>query len=151
LGKVLRFRNLLAVVAALAALSLAVIACGDDDGDEDGTTAGEGGDAVLIKTHIKFTPAAPPTGEVLPGSFIGDSAFCPGGRFRDRPAEPPTVLKTLRCPDGRLTISFSPPRGPWRIVNGSGRFEGLRGRGRMRFLEVGRTEGRETFTGTISP
>ncbi len=49
-------------------------------------------------------------GEVLSGSTIGDSAFCPGGRFGDRHGEPPLglVVKTIRCPGGRLTITFSP-------------------------------------------
>ncbi len=69
-----------------------------------------------------------------------------------------TVVKTFRCPDGRLTITFSPvgeqsctrQSGSWRIVNGSGRFEGLRGHGRMK-VEFGRAaEGRETFTGTVA-
>ena len=40
----------------------------------------------------------------------------------------------------------------WRVVNGTGRFEGISGGGRMRavFQSTGR-EGRETFRGTVSP
>ena len=74
------------------------------------TRAGErkqrrGGEAILIKTRLTI-----PVGEVLRGSSIGDSAFCPGGRFRDRHGGTGegTVVKTFRCPGGRLTITFSP-------------------------------------------
>lgn len=110
------------------------------------------GEAILIKTHIAFR-ASGPVGEVLRGSFIGDSAFCPGGRFRDRPRRE-TVIKTFRCGNGRLTISFRPQgeatsSGPWRVVGGSGRFEGLRGHGWAAVRAHG-PEGRETFTGTVT-
>jgi hypothetical protein len=102
-----------------------------------------------------------PVGEVLPGSSIGDSAFCPGGRIRDRhggTAGLGLVVKTFRCPEGRLTLTFSPTQrsliqsSPWKVVNGSGRFEGLRGHGRMkaRFGIGARSKGRETFTGTVA-
>jgi hypothetical protein len=119
---------------------------------------GGDGEAILIKTHIKFRPANT-AGEVLRGSFIGDSAFCRGGRFRDRPTHD-EVIKTFRCGNGRLTISFRPggeptamtASGPWKVVNGSGRFEGLRGHGWMVFRAEGprSPEGRETFTGTVA-
>jgi hypothetical protein len=115
----------------------------------------ERGEAILIKTHITFR--ASPVGEVLRGSFIGDAAFCPGGRFRDR-FDGRNVIKTFRCRNGRLTISFLPHPGgpvqssPWKVVSGSGRFEGLRGHGWMvvRSREGRPPEGRETFTGTVA-
>ncbi len=111
-------------------------------------------DGILIKTHITFGDT--PTGEVLRGSFIGDSAFCRGGRFRDRAGDD-AVIKTFRCPDGRLKIRFQPlgnpdastASGPWRIVGGSGRFEGVHGRGWMAAKFRG-DEGRETFTGRVT-
>ena len=98
-------------------------------------------------------------GEVLSGSTIGDSAFCAGGRFSDRHGEPPLglVVKTFSCPGGRLTITFSPTEpslkqsSDWEVVNGSGRFEGHSGGGRMTAVfESKGGEGRETFTGTIT-
>jgi hypothetical protein len=113
------------------------------------------GEAILIKTHITFR-AAGPVGEVLRGSFSGDSAFCPGGRFRDR-SRGETVIKRFRCGNGRLKISFRPQgeptsSGPWKVVGGTGRFEGLRGHGWMAVKgRDGRPpEGRETFTGTVT-
>jgi hypothetical protein len=158
---------------------LGVAACGDDDGDESrtfipaeeaGTTAGgdetgtsakESGEPILIKTHLApLNARGETTGEVLSGSTIGDSAFCAGGRFADAPGEPPlgSVVKTLHCPSGTLTITFSPTptnglkqRSDWEVVKGLGRFEGLSGGGRMRAVfESRRGEGRDTFTGTVT-
>ena len=87
-----------------------------------------------------------PTGEVLGGSTIGDSPFCPGGTFRDKhgsedPSVPPYGLvdRTFRCPDGSLRIGFTPGEpqgrtqaGPWRVASGTGAFKGLRGGGQMK-------------------
>ena len=107
-----------------------------------------------------------PTGEVLGGSTIGDSPFCPGGTFRDKhgsedPSVPPYGLvdRTFRCPDGSLRIGFTPGEpqgrtqaGPWRVASGTGAFKGLRGAGQMKVkYEPGSdTKGRETFTGTVT-
>jgi hypothetical protein len=80
------------------------------------------------------------SGEVLDGSFIGDSPFCPGGTFRDvhGPPEIGLVDRTFRCPDGRLRIGFSPGEphgrtqaGPWRVISGTGAFKRWRGYGQM--------------------
>jgi hypothetical protein len=118
-----------------------------------GEPSAEDGEPILIETRVSL-----PEGDVLPGSLIGESAFCPGGTFRDEHGEPPLglVLKTFQCPDGRLTITFSPTQhssiqsSSWRVVEGSGEFEGLSGQGWMvgRF-EEGDPAGRETFTGTV--
>jgi hypothetical protein len=157
---------------------LGLAACGGDGGDEGGTTTGAeearttaGGDKtgtsakesrepILIKTHLAPVNArGETTGEVLSGSTIGDSAFCSGGRFSDGPVKPPhrSVVRTFRCPDGTLTITFisTPPgvkqRSDWEVVKGSlGRFEGLSSGGRMRGLESRGGEARETFTGTVT-
>jgi len=155
---------------------LGIAACSDDDGDEGGTTTGaeeagttaggdetgtsgkEGGEPILIKTHMAPLNARGETvGEVLSGSTIGDSAFCAGGRFANAPGEPPTVVRTFRCPGGTLAITFTstPPgvkqRSDWEVVKGLGSFEGLSGEGRMRgVLESRGGEGRETFTGTVT-
>jgi len=154
---------------------LGIAACDDDEGDEGGTTTGaeeagttagggetgtsgkEGGEPIMIKTHLAPLNARGETvGEVLFGSTIGGSAFCAGGRFANAPGEPPTVVRTFRCPGGTLAITFTstPPgvkqRSDWEVVKGLGRFEGLSGGGRMRgVLESKGGEGRETFTGTV--
>lgn len=144
---------------ALAVTAIGIAGCGDDGGDtaRASENSGGGGEAILIKTRLNV-----PVGEVLRGSYIGNSAFCPGARFRDDHGSSGvgTVIKTIRCAGGSLTIGFTPvggescthQSGPWRIVRGTGRFAGLRGHGRME-VEFGmgaRGEGRETFTGTVT-
>ena len=157
---------------------LGVAACGDDDGDEGGTTTGaeeagttaggdetgasadESGEPILIKTHLApLNAGGESSGEVLSGSTIGDSAFCAGGKFLDSAVQAASrsVLRSFRCPGGTLTITFTstPPdvkqRSEWKVVNGVGRFEGLSGGGRMRgVLESTGGGGRETFTGTVT-
>jgi hypothetical protein len=148
---------------------LGLAACGDDDGDEGGTTTGaeetgttakDGGEPILIKTHLApLNARGESTGEVLSGSTIGGSAFCPGGKFLDGPVKPPrrSVVRSFRCPGGTLTITFisTPPgvkqRSDWKVVKGLSRFEGLSGGGRMRVVfESSTGEGRDTFTGTVT-
>jgi hypothetical protein len=146
------------LAVALAITAIGVAGCGDDDGGTAPASAqsGEAGEAILIKTHLKI-----PAGKVLPGSHIGRAAFCSGGKFRDEPGSSVgSQIKTIRCSQGSLKIAFSPigdgscthQSGPWRIVSGSGAFEGLRGHGRMNveFMRGTRGEGRETFTGTVT-
>ena len=153
---------------ALTITAIGVAACGGDDGDTAGTTAvpgierdstvgrGAGDEPILIKTQATI-----PTGEVLSGSSIGDSPFCPGGTFRDRHgnADVGLVDRTLRCADGSLRIGFTPgvphgdtQTGPWKVVSGTGAFEGLRGQGRMemKYEPGSSSQGRETFTGTVT-
>jgi hypothetical protein len=168
-------RPMIVKTAAFAVLLmvslLGIAACGDDDADEGGTTASrdverpstiaaESTEPILIKTHLAPPNAQGKTsGEVLSGSTIDDSAFCVRGTFIDGPVVIPSrsVLRSFRCPGGTLTVTFTstPPgvkqRSDWKVVNGLGRFEGLRGEGRMRgVLESGRRGGRETFTGTVT-
>jgi hypothetical protein len=166
----------LALAWVVTALGLA--ACGGNDGDEGGTTTGaeeagttaggdetgtsakESGEPILIKTRLApLNARGESTGEVLPGSTIGDSAFCAGGKFLDGPVKPPdrSVVRSFRCPGGTLTITFSstPPgvkqRSDWEVVKGLAGFKGLSGGGRMRgVLESEAGEGRETFTGTVT-
>jgi hypothetical protein len=152
----------LAVAAAAAAIGLA--ACGDDDDDDAGTTtaggsettatSAEGGEAVLIKTRLIL-----PNGEVIAGSKIGDSPFCVGGTFSDKQgsADIGSVDRTIDCPDGTVRIGFTPGEpqgltqaGPWRVVSGTGSYEGLEASGEMEveFESASSDKGRETFTGT---
>ena len=163
----------LALLLTLATIGLA--ACGDDDGDETGaaTTPGAGsdlsadtGEEILIKTRVKIGAAEElrgsdvSGGEVLDGSSIGDSPFCPGGAFRDAHSDDPEigfVDTRFKCPDGSLRVGFSPQApttpvtqgGPWHVVSGTGAFEG---NGQMEIKyepHTEATEGHETFTGTV--
>jgi hypothetical protein len=116
----------------------------------------------VIKTHVAPPNARGETvGEVRSGSTIGDSAFCAGGKFADAPRDPSveSVSRTFRCSDGTLTIKFTAgpdqalkQSGDWEVVKGLNSFEGLSGGGRMKALfESASDEGRETFTGSVTP
>src|SRR3954447_20982459 len=172
----LKVKTAFTVLLMISLLGLA--ACGDDEGDEAGTTTGteetgttagrdetgtsakDGGEPILIKTHLApLNARGESTGEVLSGSTIGDSGFCAGGKFLDGPVKPPrrSVVRSFRCRGGTLTITFisTPPgvkqRSDWKVVKGFGRCEGLSGGGGMRgVLESAAGEGRETFTGTVT-
>ena len=71
-----------AVTVLLMVFLLGIAACSNDDGDEGGTTAGgdetgtsakEGSEPILIKTHVAPLNARDETvGEVLSGSTIGN-------------------------------------------------------------------------------
>jgi hypothetical protein len=160
---------------ALIFATFGLAACGDDGGGGNGTATAPGSDSdatagseeVVIETLVVFpeNPDDPVTGEVLEGSTIGDSPFCAGGTFSDQhgtedPDEPPYGLvdRTYSCPDGTLRMGFSPAEpvdgtqsGPWRIVSGTGAYEGLQGEGQMEAPVVpGGGEAHETFTGTVS-
>jgi len=147
--------------------------CGDDAGDEDGTTTTPGVDSdgsadpekesenVVIETevHIEISEGGPQTGDpqgggkVLDGSSLGDSPFCPGGTFRDRhgDAEIGLVDRTFRCSGGSLRIGFTPgvpedpqtQNGPWNVVSGTGDFEGIQGHGEMEIKYEPGTHGSE--------
>jgi len=164
----------LALLLTLATVGFA--ACGDDDGGETdaattsgvesdvSTDAAEAGEDVVIKTQVKINAAEEnrgsnvSRGEILDGSTIGDTPFCPGGTFQDAHSEDPAigfVDRTIQCSDGSLRIGFSPGEpehhkqsGPWKVLGGTGNFEGLRGAGEME-VTGSRDEGRETFTGTV--
>ena len=157
------------ISGALAIAVMGLAACSDAGGVEGGTfgvpdfdrvffaqDAG-GSEAILINTRVTL-----PTGEVRRASVIGDSAFCPGGTFRDRQGDTDTGLvdRTFHCPNGTLTMGFTPgvpdgrtQSGPWNVVSGTGVFEGLQGSGQMEITKKPNscTDGRETFTGTVFP
>ena len=159
---------------ALTITAFGVSACGGDDGNAPEATAdgGAGGDPILIKTNVEIDiPEGGPQpgksiseGEVLGGSSLGDSPFCPGGTFSDLHSDDPDVGlvdRTFDCPDGSLRIGFTPgvpqgrtQAGGWKVLSGGGAFEGLRGGGQMEVkYERGThgSEGREMFTGTVTP
>jgi hypothetical protein len=68
------------------------------------------------------------------------------------------VVKNFRCPDGRLTITFSPTQNSrramtqsslWSVIDGTGGYSELSGDGKMRVHFTSGRDGRETFTGTV--
>ncbi len=161
------------LASALILATVGLAACGDDGGDGTATTPGSGSDAIdgseeiVITTRVVFPESEEGvvTGEVLEGSTIGDSRFCPGGTFEDKhgiedPSVPPYGLvdRTYSCPDGSLRMGFTPgvpeegtQSGGWKIVSGTGAYEGWEGEGQMEVANAPGTEvTSETFTGTVS-
>jgi hypothetical protein len=174
-AKALKLLLLSAVVLALA------VRCGGNGGQaeeagtgetsateaEQTTTATEGGEAIVIreKVVIAAAPGAEPiaTGDVLAGSTIGGSPFCAGGTIRDShgSTDPAVrlIVQTITCPDGTLRLRFTPDEpqgltqtGSWKIVGGTGAFEGLRGSGEMEVVYAPDEDSpaHVTFTGTVT-
>ena len=116
-----------------------------------------GWDAILILDQVTDING----GKVRRRSFIGDSAFCPGGSMKHERGRPGvgTGIATFRCRDGSLSIGFTPlpapgliQSSPWQVVSGTGSYKGIRGQGWMvvRFEGGSSEEGQETFVGTIT-
>jgi hypothetical protein len=159
------------VTVTIAATALT--ACGgdaDDDGEQARSTV-----APVAQTPVTTTPAADRqpmliktrikgfAGEVLAGSVIGDSPFCPGGTVRHDDGNPDIgwpAINVFFCADGQLKIGFGP--GPdqmdkavqtssWKILEASGSLAGVSGDGQMtvRWEKAGSSKGEETFTGLV--
>jgi hypothetical protein len=70
----------------------------------------------------------------------------------------PTITTIFTCPDGILTVEYAPSQhslvqsSEWKVVSGTGTFEGLSGGGFMvaAFTSDDPDSGREIFTGTVS-
>jgi hypothetical protein len=177
--------RILRVAVALVVSTIGLAACSNPDGadTDDGTvavpnvtspssvatSAGQDvdddlevpvldGRAILILDQVTDING----GKVRRGSFIGDSAFCPGGSMRHEHGRPGvgTGIATFRCRAGSLSIGFTPlpapgliQSSPWEVVSGTGSYKGLRGQGWMvvRFAGGNSEEGQETFVGTITP
>jgi hypothetical protein len=150
-------------------------ACGghEDDVEADtsaASTTAPRGERLVIRTRMviadkeRAEPIA--TGEVLEGSTLGGSAFCVGGRTLDSHGSPdPGVLliaRTITCSDGRVRMRLTPDvgeepqgqtqTGSWKIVRGTGAFEGLRGSGEMEIVygPADDSPARATLTGTVT-
>jgi hypothetical protein len=134
-----------------------VAASAGPDVDDDVEVPGPNGKAILILDQVTDING----GQVRRGSFIGDSAFCPGGSMRHEHGRPGvgTGIATFRCRDGSLSIGFTPlpapgliQSSPWEVVSGTGSYKGSRGQGWMvvRFAGGNSEEGQETFVGTIT-
>jgi hypothetical protein len=158
----------LVACAALTVTSSLVAACGDStpspahpaqaiptEPTPHGTTT-----AIVIKTNL--TPAQ---ATITDESNVGGKPFCPGGVAKDQHGNPQIGLvdRTITCEDGTIHMGFDPqtPKGnsqsgPWRIVSGTGAYEGWTGTGQMTVAYDPQTDGthpadgHETFTGTIS-
>ena len=148
-------------------------ACGGDEDDAADTSAASTtaprGEPIVIRTRMviaaeeRAEPIA--TGEVLEGSTLGSSPFCAGGTILDSHGSPDPAVepyglidRTITCPDGTVRMGFTPEEsqglnqtGSWRIVSGTGAYEGIRGSGEMEGLSDPDDDsiGRETLTGTV--
>jgi hypothetical protein len=139
------------VLASVLALVVGACAGGQDGeravtGTSAASTAETGGEPILIRARmvIAGAPGAEPiaTGEVLEGSSLGSTAFCPGGTVLDShgSTDPEVwlIAETITCPDGTLTLIVIPDvpqgltqTGSWEVDTGTGAFEGLRGSGQL--------------------
>jgi hypothetical protein len=155
-------------VALTLVTAVGITACGGGAGDDGRHTASSPTNSaalgtpepILIKTRVNI-----PTGRILDGSTIGDFAFCPGGTVIDKhgTSEIGLVDRTVTCHDGTLRIGFDPHQpvgntqsGPWRIISGTGAYEGWHGSGTETITydasDTGAhpTRGRERYTGTVT-
>jgi hypothetical protein len=144
----------LALAVTLATLGLA--ACGGGDSGESSTA---GGEEIVIKESANIQ-GIEDVGDVLDGSSLGGSPFCSGGSFSGGHGNLPfpQIDRTFKCPEGTLRIVFTPgePQGKtvtgrWKILSGTGAYEGLEGSGRMETKFETDTRAREAFTGTVLP
>ncbi len=162
-------RRSLSRAAALALAALALTGCGasnEDDVVADSTSgpsdspSGAVSEPILITTRVNL-----PTGEILDGSNVDASPFCPGGTVADQHGTPEIgfVDRTITCSDGTLRVGFDPhepvgdtQRGPWRLISGTGAYKGWEGGGDFvttydaNDKRVHPSLGRERFTGTVT-
>ena len=158
------------LTVALTLAGTGLTACGADQADGDGAVPPNARTAIPTPSERPHEPivikarVARSAGEVLAGSLVGGSPFCPGGTLRHEHGSPQIgfpAVDVFRCPDGQLKIGFGP--GPdqmdnlvqtsyWEILEGSGRFATMRGNGQMkvRFQAAGSSKGRETFRGHVT-
>ncbi len=153
--------NVMPIAVATALTMVAVTGCEGGDGEDPGKSASVGAaEAILIRTRVDL-----PTVDILDGSTVGGSPFCPGGTATDQHGTPEIGLvdRTITCRDGTLRVGFDPglpagdtQRGPWRIISGTGAYEGWSGNGDMvmRYDPRDRrrhpTRGRERYTGAVT-
>ena len=130
-------------------------------GSDPTPPAAGGGDPILVRTSVDGLAG---TGKVVAGSVLGDSAFCAHGTVRHEQGNPDIgfpAVNVFLCSDGQVKFGFGP--GPeqmgnsvqtsdWKVLDGSGRFSGMTGRGQMIVQwseKAGSDKGYETFTGTV--
>ncbi len=160
-----------ATIVVLVFVGLVGGACGGHAADGAASGASSGGppqEPVVIKerTVIAATSGAETiaTGEVLEGSTLGSAPFCVGGTILDTHGSTDPALRliveTITCPNGKLSLAFTPDEaqaatqaGSWIIVGGSGAFEGLHGKGGLEVVYGPNQDSPTdvTFTGTVTP
>jgi hypothetical protein len=157
-----------AVVPVLMAV-LSLAACGGAQGDAAANSVSPTTEQLVIRTRalIASEEGAEPiaTGDVLEGSTLGGSPFCPGGTVVDSHASGDAdverlIDRTITCPDGTLKLGFTPEivpldqpqTGSWTIISGTGAFENLRGSGEMEDVIDPDDDSLnlQTFTGTVT-
>ena len=151
--------------SAPAAAAIGSAGCAGDDTagnatDPRPTSAGGTAERIVIRTRVDL-----PEATILDGSTVGGSPFCPGGTAVDSHGTPDIGLvdRTITCEDGTLRMGFDPQAptggkqaGPWRIISGTGAYEGWAGEGVMvvRYAPSDTSEhptrGRERYTGTVT-
>jgi hypothetical protein len=157
--------------AVLVVLGVLLAACGQgEDGASDPSAASttmQRAEPIEIRTSVKIAPTPGAeviaTGEVLEGSTLGGSPFCPGGTILDSHGstdpEEWLIARTITCPGGRVRMDLrpEPPQGltqtgAWVIVSGTGDFQGLGGKGKMEIAYDSDPEApaRETYNGTAT-
>jgi hypothetical protein len=160
------FREAARAVGVVALAGVAVTACSSDKTAHrrDATTRPLSTSAPARPQHLVIkTRFVDFDGEVLAGSVIAESPFCPGGKLHHEHGSPDIgfpAVNVFTCGGSELRIGFGP--GPeqmnnriqtseWRVVGGTGDFAGMTGSGHMQvvFPRVGASSGRETFTGTV--
>jgi hypothetical protein len=140
--------------------------CGGDEDIDSKPRAKPEQVKVITRISITPTPGAEviATGEVLEGSSLGDSPFCVGGTIQDShgSTDPEVwlIARTITCPDGEVRMDVRPDipeglsqTGSWKIVSGTGAFDGWRGSGEMEVAYDPNPEepAGETYTGTVTP
>jgi hypothetical protein len=145
--------------------TLLVGACGGGEQSDPEPRAESEQVEIITKVSIAPSPGADviATGEVLQGSTLGGSPFCVGGAILDSHAstdpEVWLIARTITCPDGKVRMDLTPDMpeglnqtGSWKIVSGTGAFEGLRGSGEMEVLYDPNPDepAGETYTGTVT-
>ena len=157
-----------AVVLVLVGVLLVGACGGGEDGASETSAKSE---QVEIRTSVvgAATPGAEPiaTGEVVEGSTLGGSPFCVGGTILDSHGstdpEVALIARTITCPDGKVRMDLTPEvsqempqdltqTGSWKIVSGTGAFEGLHGSGEMEIVydPDPAAPARGTYTGTVT-
>ena len=154
-------------------------ACGGDDEDAATASATSAGAAaprrvaIVIRAKLKVATqdGAEPiaTGTILAGSTLSGAPFCAGGTILDSHAslDPEMAAyfidRKITCPDGTVRVGLTPEvgaeqmsetqMGTWKIVSGTGAFEGLRGGGKSKAVYDPNPSApvHETLTGTVTP
>ena len=147
----------------LLATTTALVSCGGADDDPGEPSAGPASTAtatpIMIMTQIEGF-----TGQVLDGSVLAGEPFCTGGTVQHEHGSPAIgfpAVNVFSCAEGELQIAFGPGPGQmnnatqtsdWKVIEGSGAFEGATGNGHMSvtFESVGSIKGAETFEGTVT-